>query len=57
MSIATTLFALSFVFAETAKNIFNSFIFLFVRHPFDGELWPHCDRFERMISAADTHTC
>eukprot|EP00041_Stephanoeca_diplocostata_P015877 m.305691 g.305691 ORF g.305691 m.305691 type:complete len:635 (+) comp20187_c0_seq2:373-2277(+) len=32
---STSIFALSFIFAETAKNLFNSFVFLFLRHPFD----------------------
>ena len=32
---STSVFALSFIFAETAKNFFNSFVFLFLRHPFD----------------------
>eukprot|EP00039_Didymoeca_costata_P024742 m.11311 g.11311 ORF g.11311 m.11311 type:complete len:716 (+) comp4418_c0_seq2:292-2439(+) len=32
---STSIFALSFMFADTAKNLFNSFVFLFIRHPFD----------------------
>eukprot|EP00051_Salpingoeca_urceolata_P005651 m.75433 g.75433 ORF g.75433 m.75433 type:complete len:870 (-) comp14481_c0_seq3:95-2704(-) len=35
VSLTTTFFALSFVFADTAKNFFNSFIFLFIRKPYD----------------------
>lgn len=30
-----TLFALSFIFSTTASNIFVSFSFIFLRHPFD----------------------
>ncbi|EGD73032.1 hypothetical protein PTSG_04743 [Salpingoeca rosetta] len=35
VTVGTTLFALSFIFADSAKNVFNSFVFLFVQHPFD----------------------
>eukprot|EP00045_Choanoeca_perplexa_P017525 m.256229 g.256229 ORF g.256229 m.256229 type:complete len:359 (-) comp17561_c0_seq12:104-1180(-) len=35
VSVGTTLFALSFIFADSARNVFNSFVFLFGRHSFD----------------------
>lgn len=35
VTVGTTLFALSFIFADSARNLFNSFVFLFVQHPFD----------------------
>lgn len=35
VSLGTTLLAFSFIFSDTAKNVFNSFVFLFIRHPYD----------------------
>ncbi len=35
VTIATMFLSLSFIFADFCKNVFNSFIFLFIRHPFD----------------------
>jgi small-conductance mechanosensitive channel len=32
---SSVLFAFSFVFADTFRNVFNSYVFLFVRQPFD----------------------
>ncbi len=41
VSLGTTLLAFSFIISDTAKNVFNSFVFLFIRNPFDvGELSP-----------------
>eukprot|EP00039_Didymoeca_costata_P006733 m.92904 g.92904 ORF g.92904 m.92904 type:complete len:643 (-) comp13370_c0_seq2:756-2684(-) len=35
LTASTSIFALSFIFADTAKNLFNSFMLVFVRHPYD----------------------
>ena len=35
LSLSTFLFAISFSFGETAKNVLNSWFFIFVRHAFD----------------------
>lgn len=35
VSLSTTVFALSFIIADSARQVFASFQFLFVRHPYD----------------------